>query len=348
MQHALLVVAMITVVGLSACDDDDDQGPTKTIWQLVQDDTSLQMLKEQLEAAGLDDQLSSTTGTYTLFAPSDAAMNTLLTTLGLDSFDPISAAVVQQVLSYHILESQKMYAELTGELETLQGENITVATTPTGDKILDTGATNDAAITTRDIRATNGVIHVINTVIVPPTVGDLIVKTLGTVAQPLLLSSDFSTLSQVILMAEGYAQANGLPLLLGTVENKGVLISDVIITFFAIPNAVFNEAALTPASLPAEQWYGLILNHIVAGAHHEADDYSVGGTKTTLAGGTLTVLSTSAPTTPPNINTGIVLDANGDTTPEAQIAVLDVLTATGATPAGNGYINVIAGVLNPN
>lgn len=351
MQHALLVVAMITVVGISACDD-EEEGPTKTIWQLVQEDTNLQMLEEQLEAAGLDAVLSSTTGTYTLFAPSNAAMTTLLTTLGIDSFDPVSDAVVEQVLKYHILESQKLYAELDGDLVTMQGENITIATTTTGDKILDTGATNDAAITTRDIRGTNGVIHIINTVTVPPSVGELIVKTLGTVAQPLLLLEDFSTLSAGIQMAEVFAATNatnGQPRLLGTIENRGILIAEDIITVFAVSNAVFETAGITPADLTGEQWYGLILNHIAAGDYSEPGDYTVGGKIPTLTGGELTVLSTTADPNPAQgITTGIVLDSNGDTTPEAQIAILDLLGTLGATPANNGYINPIAGVLNPN
>ncbi len=276
-KHALLLLAMLTMVGISGCDDDEGGGgePTQNIWEIVQSNEILSMLEEQLLAGEFDSQLSSTTGSFTLFAPSNQAMNTLLATLGLTDFSTISPDVFEAVLAYHIATSQKMFAELSGEIATLQGESIAVVTTQTGEKELDTGATSNAGITTKDIKATNGIIHIINTVIVPPTIGDLLVKTLGTVAQPLLLASDFTILAEGIQKAEGYALTNQLPPLLGTVENKGVLINkvgDAVITVFAPTNAVFQAASLNADSFTEAQWYGLILNHIVDGDYHETSD----------------------------------------------------------------------------
>src|SRR5690606_38168044 len=135
-------------------------------------------------------------------------------------------------------------------------------------------------------------------VIVPPTIGDLLVKTLGTVAQPLLLAADFTTLAAGIQMAEQFAATNSLPRLLGTLDNPGVLIDDEFITVFAPTNGVFQAASLTASSFNGQQWYGIILNHIVAGDYHETADYTQGATINTKAGGMLTVLATNAPPVP--------------------------------------------------
>src|SRR5690349_17331981 len=125
MKHALLVAVMLTVVGISGCDDDEEPKPTKTIWELVQENEDLTMVEAQLLAAGLDADLSAD-GSFTLFAPSDAAMNQLLLTLGLDDFSSISPSVIQAVLEYHIAATKYLYNDLEGTIVTMQGENITV------------------------------------------------------------------------------------------------------------------------------------------------------------------------------------------------------------------------------
>ncbi len=57
---------------------------------------------------------------------------------------------------------------------------------------------------------------------------------------------------------------------------------------------------------------------------------------------------TNAPTDPAKgITTGIVLDSNGDIDPDGQVAVLDLLAVSGLPPANNGYINAVAGILQP-
>jgi transforming growth factor-beta-induced protein len=357
-KHAMLVAIVITTVGLTGCDKDDEEpAPTKTVWELVQENADLTMLEEQLLEAELDGTLSGS-GNFTLFAPSDAAMSNLLSTLGLDDFGSVSSAVRDAVLAYHVSNSQYLAAALTNgvEITTLQGEKIKVVTTTTGEKTLDTGATSDSKVTQSDVKATNGVIHIVDVVLVPPTVGALIVETLGTVAQPLLLGSEFTILAEGLIKANDFAVTAGIPTLTDILINEAPGTEDFIYTVFAPTNATFNAASITAASFTGQQWYGIISHHIVASnvTFDAAADFEPAGTQfNTLATATttkkLTVLTTNAPTNPgAGITTGIALDSNGDTTPNAQIAVLDVLTATGANPAQNGVINVIAGVLSPN
>jgi transforming growth factor-beta-induced protein len=286
MKYTLLVAVVLTTVGISSCSDDDDNGPTKTVWQLVQDNPDLTLLEAQLTAAGFDVALSTPApAAYTLFAPSDAAMTTLLQTL-FNSTDPalfaqIAPTVIQAVLNYHIVASQNLSASLTNgtELTTVQGEKIKVVVTTTGEKTLDTGATSDSKIGTADIKATNGVIHVVDIVLVPPTIGALIVQTLGKVAQPVLLGKDFTTLSAAIQKADaGKPQAETI---------IGALVTMPAVTMFAIPNAVFAGAPtpITVDTYTAAQWNSIIRGHIVA----ETLTTLSSGTKTSINGKTITI-----------------------------------------------------------
>ena len=120
-----------------------------------------------LRAAGLVEQLRGS-GPYTLFAPTDAAFQSLPEgTLEGWLSDP--AGDLNQVLLNHVASGRVMAADITGgpdgtlitEAETLQGGRI--ALSASGGTI----QANDATIITPDIEANNGVIHVIDTVLLP-------------------------------------------------------------------------------------------------------------------------------------------------------------------------------------
>lgn len=273
------VVGSLFVLG--GCSDDEEPAPTKTIYELISEDTNLSTVKAQLDIAGFDATLSGT-GTFTLFAPSNAAMNTLLQTLDLTDFSSIAPSVVATVLEYHLLTTQKLAADLVaGNITTEQGEAITVSITGTGEIKLETGATTDANITTKDIKATNGVLHVVDVVLVPPTIGALIIQTLGTVAQPILLSSSFTTLSGAIQKADaGKAPAETI---------VGALIGLPGVTVFAPVNDVFAGASITVATYNAAEWDAILRGHIVPSnlATLSAGDVTtINGKTITIATGT--------------------------------------------------------------
>ena len=78
----------------------------------------------------------------------------------------------------------------------------------------------------------------------------------------------------------------------------------------------------------------------------QASALTQGAQLTAASAKTLTVLTTEAPTdATKGILTGIAIDANGDTTPEAQVAVAAYMNP--ALVTSNGRIHIIAGVLNP-
>ena len=117
-------------------------------------------------AAGLADTLASADATYTVFVPRDAAFTALdnanPAALGFLLGDPEGA--LTDVLLYHVIPGKVMASDLVdGEtLTTLQGGELTVDVRTNGDVFI-----NGARVVTADIPAKNGVIHVINQVLVP-------------------------------------------------------------------------------------------------------------------------------------------------------------------------------------
>ena len=115
-------------------------------------------------AAGLVDALSGE-GPFTVFAPTDAAIVALTEALEITADDLLALPNLADILQYHVVGAEAFAADLTdGQLiETLQGSNVTVSITADGVFI------NYAQVTVADLEADNGVVHVINAVLLPPT-----------------------------------------------------------------------------------------------------------------------------------------------------------------------------------
>ena len=116
-----------------------------------------------IEAAGLVETLQGE-GPFTVFAPTDDAFAALPEGLLEKLLLPENVAVLTSILTYHVVPGLVMSADVTaGDVTTVEGSTITIAT--------DGGVTvNGANVTAVDVAASNGVIHVIDQVIVPPTV----------------------------------------------------------------------------------------------------------------------------------------------------------------------------------
>ncbi|MCU0909133.1 MAG: fasciclin domain-containing protein [Rhodobacteraceae bacterium] len=113
-------------------------------------------------AAGLVDTLKGE-GPFTVFAPTDEAFAALPAGTVEDLLKPENLAQLQAILTYHVVPGRVMSTDLVDEMKaaTVQGAEITID--------LDGGAkVNEANIVTADVAATNGVIHVIDAVILPP------------------------------------------------------------------------------------------------------------------------------------------------------------------------------------
>jgi uncharacterized surface protein with fasciclin (FAS1) repeats len=135
---------------------------TRTIVDIAVEDGRFTTLVTALEAAGLVEALQAE-GPFTVFAPTDDAFAALPDGT-LDSLLADTDALTK-VLLYHVVDGKVMAAqvvELDGqEVETLSGDNVVVMIMDGSVKI------NDAQVIIPDIEASNGVIHVIDAVLVP-------------------------------------------------------------------------------------------------------------------------------------------------------------------------------------
>ena len=133
-----------------------------TIVQTAKDAGQFNTLCELLTAAGLVDTLNSA-GPFTVFAPTDAAFAKLpAETVAALKKDPKALAAI---LTYHVVAGKKDAAEVVTmkEIMTVEGQPIMI-TIVDGKVMLNKSAT----VVKTDIGASNGVIHVIDTVIMPP------------------------------------------------------------------------------------------------------------------------------------------------------------------------------------
>ena len=133
-----------------------------TIVQTAKDAGQFNTLCELLTAAGLVDTLNSA-GPFTVFAPTDAAFAKLpAETVAALKKDPKALAAI---LTYHVVAGKKDAAEVVKmkEIMTVEGQPIMI-TIVDGKVMLNKSAT----VVKTDVGASNGVIHVIDTVIMPP------------------------------------------------------------------------------------------------------------------------------------------------------------------------------------
>jgi uncharacterized surface protein with fasciclin (FAS1) repeats len=322
LRYTTVVALVAGAFFLSGCSDDDEK-PTKTIYELLSEDPSLSKIKAQVDLnADLKAKLQDGSGTYTFFAPNDLAMSAILTTLGLTDFATIAPTTLSTVLNYHLVSSVKMKSDMTSgsKITTAQGEDITIVVTSTGDIQFDTGASTNGSLVTADVVGTNGVLHVVGDYpLVPPTIGNLILATLGKVAQPILLSAAFSILTQAILKADAGKPANQTIV--------GAMIAQTGQTFFAPSDQVLTAAGLNVATMTAAQLDAFVRGHMVPSTSVATLGDATLPTMLTVGGTNKTVTTTS---------TTVKGNANAN-------AVTVVVAAKITT--SNGVIYPIAGVI---
>jgi uncharacterized surface protein with fasciclin (FAS1) repeats len=134
----------------------------ETIAAVATGNKDLSTLVAALTAADLVTTLEGT-GPYTVFAPTDAAFADIQSTVDT-LLEPGNKTDLQQVLTYHVVPGTYTAADLTDgqKLKTVEGQDLTVSITDGVVKV------NDATVEATDITASNGVVHVINKVLVPP------------------------------------------------------------------------------------------------------------------------------------------------------------------------------------
>lgn len=133
-----------------------------TIAEIAAGSESFTTLTTALEVAGLTDTLSGE-GPFTVFAPTDEAFAALPEGTLEQLLQPENRELLVQILTYHVVEGSVMSGDLTtSEVPSIEGRSINV--TVGEDSVM----VNSANVVQADIEASNGVIHVIDQVILPP------------------------------------------------------------------------------------------------------------------------------------------------------------------------------------
>jgi uncharacterized surface protein with fasciclin (FAS1) repeats len=133
------------------------------IVETAQDAGSFQTLLTAAEAAGLVETLKSE-GPFTVFAPTDEAFAKLPEGTVENLLKPENKDQLVAVLTYHVVPGKTMSSDIAGkelEVETVQGQTVAIDARDGGVKV------DEATVVQADIETDNGVIHVIDTVIVP-------------------------------------------------------------------------------------------------------------------------------------------------------------------------------------
>ena len=145
--------------------DDMNMEATQTIAEIAANNDNLTILTAALKSAGLDTMLMEDTK-YTVFAPTDDAFAPVLEKLGVTKEELLANTdLLKKVLPYHVVPMEVKAADIPygTDIETANGKTISISE----DNVITDATGNTANITGTDIMASNGVIHTIDTVLMP-------------------------------------------------------------------------------------------------------------------------------------------------------------------------------------
>ncbi len=248
MKKQTLIYGMIALMGifiLTGCEKaEEEMKPVSdmTIAEYAGSDANFSILVQALTKADLVNILNGT-GNFTVFAPTNAAFTSLFNQLGISGIDALTKETLTPILLYHVLGTEAKSSMISsGYYKTLspaQGSNLSLKVdVASGVKLNKT-----ANVSTAHVDVKNGVIHVIDKVLLPPTVVD-----------QALNNDSFSILVQAVVKAN----------LVETLNGSGPF------TIFAPTNAAFESLFTTlgisgVADLTAEQLVPILTYHVVSG-----------------------------------------------------------------------------------
>ena len=284
----IAIIAVISFFGFNACKKtDDNNDSTKSIVEIVTTTPKFSTLAAALTKAGLVNTINQSTA-LTVFAPTNDAFNALFTQLKVTGLNDLSAETLKPILLYHVLGSKVTSSQIaSGYVNTLSpglgAKNLVILlSTQGGVKI-----NKSTAVTQADIMATNGVIHVIDKVLLPNNVVDIASN-----------NDNFSTLVAALVKAD----------LVNTLSGSGSF------TIFAPTNdafqALFTALKVTGINdLTKEQLTPILLYHVVAGNILSSNLSS--GNVTTLNPATISIMVGTAAVTINSTTTVTAVDVQG-------------------------------------
>ncbi|ULQ55324.1 fasciclin domain-containing protein [Flavihumibacter rivuli] len=305
----LLAMLALSATMFTACDDDNDNPEPDpgnlSIAEVVDRDTSFSILNAAIARAGLATALDAP-GNITVFAPDNSAFRAAGITASV--INGLPPADVAGILLYHAVGAAVPSGSVpaSDSVRTLGGQLLFASKNANGVFV------NGIGVKTADVSARNGIIHVINGVLMPPT---------KTIAQIAIDNPNFSILVAAVVRA-------GLADELSAAGKY---------TVFAPTNAAFNAAGFnSPADINAADSLtvaNIVRQHVIA-TNVYASDLSNGATAPTIRTGT----SLTVGTNPPGVK------VTGSASPQSNV----VTTTPGATfniTATNGVIHVVDRVI---
>ena len=200
----VMLLALAGMIVFSSCKKDDDVTPeilpeaTQSIVEIATTTDDFSILTEALIKADLVSALEGD-GPFTVFAPTNSAFNMLFNELGVNGIQDIPAEALKPILLYHVIaaeaqstdistgyfeslntfsaddQSVKLYIQTNDQKALSRGANAETGEIKLklGQSVMINGSTN---VVTADVKATNGIIHVIDKVLLPPTVVDFAIS----------------------------------------------------------------------------------------------------------------------------------------------------------------------------
>jgi uncharacterized surface protein with fasciclin (FAS1) repeats len=168
------LLALTTVLATPAFAQADEAAPTSTVAEAATTNPDLTTLGKALTAAGVAETLNGA-GPFTVFAPTDAAFAAVPQAMSDYLMDPANKDTLTQVLTYHVVPgkvtAEDLYKKIkagggTAKLTTVEGQEISFSEVQGNIKVDGTQGSS-GYVTTQDLAQANGVVHVMNGVLIP-------------------------------------------------------------------------------------------------------------------------------------------------------------------------------------
>ena len=313
----ILGITIFSVLFLQACSDDDNNSNdieistpapvTTTIVDAAVSNGSFTTLVAALQATGLDATLADTSSSFTVFAPTDDAF----AILGQDTIDALLAdtSTLSDILTYHVISGSVDAATAIGlagtTVDMVNGDKLALSLD--GDNLL----VNTATVITTDIQTDNGIIHVIDAVLMPPE--DMAAPTMN-IVDTAVANGSFTTLVAAL-------QATNLDTVLADESTMFTVFAPTDDAFALIGTETINTLLANTDVLSS-----ILLQHVVSGMTVDSvSAFSLNGANVETAGMAEIVLTINSATD--------MLTFGG-----ANIVMKDIATT-------NGIIHVIDAVI---
>lgn len=282
----MLSVFALSVMTFSCSDDEPNTPPAPSVTELVVNDPNFSILEAAVTKAGLADALN-TTNPITVFAPNNAAFNASGITESV--INSLRVSAVDSILKYHVLSGfvTSTSVPVSDGVNTLLGTKLFASRNTNGVFV------NGLRVVQPNVEARNGVVHVIEKVLIPPT---------QTIAGIATSDTSFSFLVAAVVKLG----------LVPTLSGPGKF------TVFAPTNAAFRAAGITDINAVPVNTLETVVKYHVLTTNVFASDLTNGATVPTLQGGNLQV----------NLSPARVKIANSSA-PASNIVAVDITATNG-------------------